>query len=80
MIVDFHGVERLGSILLRNHGFEVERAKWYSNVHKHAIDRRLPKSLKGLAPMIHGGSQMILSAIDYLKMGTMVRIYACRQD
>jgi len=68
------------SILLRKHGFEVERAQWYSHIHKRAIDRRLPQPLKGLAPMIRGTSHMMLSAIDYLKMGMMVRIYARRQD
>ncbi len=62
--------------LLRNHGFRVEKTEWVSRIPFSAFEKRTPFALKSLSPIVGLLSTLTLSALDFLRLGMMLRVYA----
>jgi 2-polyprenyl-3-methyl-5-hydroxy-6-metoxy-1,4-benzoquinol methylase len=63
-------------ILLEAHDFELERVEWVSRIPLSSIEKRIPKILMPIIPLLDivvRGTQKVL---DALKFGTMITVYA----
>lgn len=67
------------SALLRRHGFRVESVEWVSRVPAAAVGKRLPSFAKPLLPVAAALASAALAALDALRLGMMVNVYARRE-
>ena len=63
------------SRLLEKHGFRVEEIQWISRIPKSAFEKRLPKFMKPLLPIISVVSSSSLKAIDAVHLGMIINVY-----
>lgn len=75
--LNFFNPESL-SKLLENHGFKVEEIQWVSRLPLSAFEKRLPTVGKPLLPVIDALASATLKAIDRLRLGMMINVYARR--
>ena len=64
------------SQLLQRHGFQIEKIEWVSRLPVTAFAKRLPAGLRFLAPLLKPATTITLKAIDYVKLGMILNIYA----
>ncbi len=68
------------SRLLRKHGFEVEKVEWVSRLPKSSFEKRCPGFAKQILPFVHLGTSLALNAIDLIRLGMVIRVYARKKS
>jgi len=68
------------SRLLNKHGFSVESVQWVSRMPKSTFERRCPKFVKPLLPMIHWGTTLSLGLVDTLRLGMIISVYGRKKN
>ncbi len=63
------------SRLLENHGFKIEAVQWISRIPKRTFEKRLPRLVKPLLPVIDVASSASLKIVDALHLGMMINVY-----
>lgn len=64
------------SILLKNHGFKVEKIDWISRIPRATFEKRIPNRAKSLLPVVQLVSSSMLKIVDLAHLGMMLNVYA----
>ena len=63
------------TMLLRKHGFRVEKVQHISRVPKSTLQRRIPKIGKPLLPIFDLAFSVSLKCVDILRLGSIINVY-----